>query len=141
MKNQLFFALFLLPVLVFGQTKTEQKLIELEKKRFAAMVNRDFTTLRELLSDDLRYTHSNAKFETKAEFLTEITDGTLRYQKMEPEQIVVKVFKKTAVITGLCYVSVKQGERVVESQLRYTDVWQKRAGRWQMVAWQSARVP
>lgn len=140
MKNLLIFSLLCLPLLVFSQTKTERKLIELEKKRFAAMVSRDFPTLRELLADDLRYTHSNAKFETKAEYLTEITDGTLRYQKMEPEQIVVKVFKKTAVITGLVQVSVKQGDRVVDSQLRYTDVWQKRHGRWQMVAWQSVRV-
>ncbi len=141
MKKYLLPALFLLPMLVFAQTKTEKKLVELEKKRFAAMVAVDFAMLREMLADDLRYTHSNAKFETKAEFLTEITDGTLRYQKMEPEQIVVKVFKKTAVITGLVYVSVKQGDRTVDSQLRYTDVWQKRGGRWQMVAWQSTRVP
>jgi hypothetical protein len=25
--------------------------------------------------------------------------------------------------------------------LRYTDVWAKRAGAWQMVAWQSTRLP
>ncbi len=141
MKNCLFLALLLLPLAGFGQTRTEQKLADLERRRFAAMVDRDFPTLRDLLADDLRYTHSNAKFETKAEFLTEINDGTLRYQKMAPQQIDVRVFKKTAVITGVCEVVVKQGERVVESMLRYTDVWQKRDGRWQLVAWQSTRVP
>jgi hypothetical protein len=141
MKKRLIFALFLLPFVVFGQSKTEKKLIELEKKRFEAMISRDVSALREMLADDLRYTHSNAKFESKAEFLTEITDGTLRYQRMEPTEIDCRIFKKTAVITGLVFVSVKQSERVVESQLRYTDVWQKRNGRWQLVAWQSVRVP
>lgn len=144
MKKRLVFALFLLlsglSGSLFAQSRTAQKLIDLDQKRFAAMVNRDFDFLRKVLADDLTYTHSNGKFETKAEFLTEIIDGTLRYQKMEPGDQLVRIYGKMAVITGRCEVSVKQDERVVESKLRYTEVWRKRRGKWQLVAWQSARI-
>ena len=144
MKKRLAFGLFLLLFglsgSLFSQSRTAQKLINLDQKRFAAMVNRDFDFLRKVLADDLTYTHSNGKFETKAEFLTEIIDGTLRYQKMEPGDQLVRIYGKMAVITGRCEVSVKQDERVVESKLRYTDVWRKRRGKWQLVAWQSARI-
>jgi ketosteroid isomerase-like protein len=141
MKKMLFFVLFCFPMFLFAQSRAVKKVTELEKKRFEAMVNLDFVALREMLGDDLRYTHSNGKFESKAEYLTEITDGTLRYQRMEPTEIDVRIFKKTAVVTGLVFVSVKQGDRIVESQLRYTDVWQKRSGKWQLVVWQSVRIP
>lgn len=144
MKKRLVFGLLLLAVCLsgnlFSQSRTAQKLIELDQKRFAAMVSRDFDFLRKILASDLTYTHSNGKFETKAEFLTEIIDGTLRYQKMLPGDQLVRIYGKMAVITGRCEVSVKQGDRVVESQLRYTDVWRKRRGKWQLVAWQSARI-
>jgi len=38
-----------------------QRIIDLDKKRMAAMARQDIATLNALLSDDLVYTHSSAR--------------------------------------------------------------------------------
>ena len=42
-----------------------QKIIDLDKKRMHAMAQKDIATLNALLSDDLVYTHSSARLDTK----------------------------------------------------------------------------
>jgi hypothetical protein len=42
-----------------------QMIIDLDKKRMTAMAQRDIATLNGLLGDDLVYTHSNARLDTK----------------------------------------------------------------------------
>ena len=42
-----------------------QKIIDLDKKRMHAMAQKDIATLNALLSDDLVYTHSTARLDTK----------------------------------------------------------------------------
>lgn len=37
--------------------------------------------------------------------------------------------------------TVLRGEEVEDVALRFTNVWIRRDGRWQMVAWQSTRIP
>jgi hypothetical protein len=43
------------------------------------------------------------------------------------------VFTLEAMVNG------QKGENVLK--LSFLDVWQKRGGKWQMIAWQSARLP
>ena len=42
-----------------------QTIIDLDKKRMTAMAQKDIPTLNTLLSDDLIYTHSSARLDTK----------------------------------------------------------------------------
>jgi ketosteroid isomerase-like protein len=46
-------------------TDNGQKIIDLDRKRMNAMAQKDFATLNALLSDDLVYTHSTARLDTK----------------------------------------------------------------------------
>ena len=57
-----------------------------------------------------------------------------------PDDFTVKVFRDTAVVWfTLKLVGIRQGQRS-EMQLRYTDVWVIRDGRWLCVSTQSTRV-
>jgi len=112
-----------------------------EAARFAAMAANDVTALEPMLGDDLVYTHSTAQVETKREFLQNMRDGTIRYVSIAARDQVVRVYGEAAVITGGATItSVNRGQKRL-SVLRYTDVWVQRDGRWQMVTWQSTRVP
>ena len=109
----------------------------LEEQRFQAQVGGDIAGLERLLSDQLVYTHSNASVDTKASFIEAIR--TRRpYQKVERSGEDVRLHGDTAVVTGQARIDLNGGARL---NLRYTDVWVKTAGGWQMVAWQSTRLP
>ena len=47
----------------------------------------------------------------------------------------------TAVVTGLAKFHVNASGNDIKFQTRFTDVYAKRNGVWQMVAWQSTKIP
>ena len=114
---------------------------ELDAERFAAMVKGDAAALDGLLADDLVYTHSSGKVDSKASFLDDIKGGQLHYKVIRPEDPKLTVYGDTAVTTGLAAFEVNNHGQELNMKLRYTDVWVKRGGKWQMVAWQSTRLP
>jgi len=111
-----------------------------ELARFEAATKNDLDTLGKLLADDLTYTHSTGVLETKEVFLASLKSGKLQFKKIEPADLLVRVFDKTAVINGTAKLSVVSNGEAKEVSVRYTDVWANRAGHWQLVAWQSTKV-
>ncbi|HSB70887.1 MAG TPA: nuclear transport factor 2 family protein [Candidatus Methylomirabilis sp.] len=121
--------------------QAEHQIRQRETRRFEAMVQGDVAALEDILSDDLRYTHANAVFETKAEFIGKIRAGQLKYESFAPEDLVVRVYGTAGVVTGVARVRVQVKGEQLSFQLRFTDVYVKQADRWQMVAWQATRLP
>jgi hypothetical protein len=112
-----------------------------ELARFEAATKNDLDALGKLLADDLTYSHSTGVLETKEVFLDSLKSGKLQFKKIEPADLQVRVYDKTAVINGTAKVSVVSEGKPKDISLRYTDVWVNRAGKWQMVAWQSTKLP
>jgi ketosteroid isomerase-like protein len=112
-----------------------------EKKRFAAMIAGDVAILAPLLADDLTYTHSSGRVDTKAQFLDNLRSGQQKYFSIAPEDTAVRVYGDTAVSTGRSAMHVSAAGQEMRFRIQFTDVWVRRDGRWQMVAWQSTRLP
>jgi hypothetical protein len=53
-----------------------QKIIDLDKQRMTAMAQKDIATLNRLLSDDLIYTHSSARLDTKQSLIGNMESGS-----------------------------------------------------------------
>jgi hypothetical protein len=144
-KFTLIAAIFTLWVLksyvVLSQTSAESVVAEIETQRFAAFVSKDYTYLDKVLADDLFYCHSNALIDTKSSLIQSLKDGKLTYQEMTPEEIKVRIYGKTAVITGLCAAKVLSNGQQINTKFRFTDVYVKNKVGWQMVSWQSLRLP
>ncbi|MBC7923229.1 MAG: nuclear transport factor 2 family protein [Ferruginibacter sp.] len=121
--------------------KPEQMIRTLEERRFEAMVKKDSATMRQILADDLIYTHSNAKVDGKEALIASIVTGSTNYKSFQTEDVQVRDYGGTAVVTGLARVNVFSGGQDQNLRLRFTDVYVNRNGRWQMVAWQSTRQP
>jgi hypothetical protein len=45
------------------------------------------------------------------------------------------------VLTGIARIKVMSGGKPNAFSVRFTDVWGKSGGQWQMVTWQSTRLP
>ena len=118
-----------------------QMIIDLDKKRMTAMAQKDVATLNTLLADDLVYTHSSARLDTKQSLIGAMESGSTVYTSVEPSDVKAQDLGDTVVLTGSCRISVTSGGRPNSFRVRFTDVYANKGGRWQMVAWQSTRLP
>ena len=141
MRTRYLFLFLALPIFTFAQSKTEQKILDTELRRFEAMTRKDTLALRELLADDLVYIHSNTLTESKKEHITNIATGYLIYEKMTREQAKVRRYGKTALSNGVVQVRGILKEKTFEMRLAYTAVYRKKGGTWRLVNWQSTKVP
>jgi ketosteroid isomerase-like protein len=113
-----------------------------EKAWAAATVKGDEATLKQVLADDLSYTHSNGETDTKAVFIDNLKTGVRRYHRLDHEGMEVKMYGNTAVLRATAQVETSQkGGKPAPAHLRFIHVWILQNGRWQMVAHQSLRLP
>ncbi len=118
-----------------------QKIIDLDKQRMQAMAHKDVATLNALLSDDLVYTHSSARIDTKQSLMGAMTAGTTVYTSVEPSDVKAQDLGDTVVLTGVARIQVLSNGNPNSFGVRFTDVYTHKGGQWQMVAWQSTRLP
>ena len=118
-----------------------QTVIELDKKRMQAMAAKDVATLEALIADDLIYTHSSARLDTKRSLIEGMTSGKTVYTAVEPWDVKAQDLGDTVVLTGTCQIKVTSNGTANAFGVRFTDVYARRDGRWQMVTWQSTKLP
>ncbi len=118
-----------------------QKVIELDKQRMDAMAKKDLAALNRLISDDLVYTHSSARLDTKQSLIGNMEGGSTVYTSVVPSDVKAQDLGDTVVLTGSCKISVMSQGRPNSFGVRFTDVWANKGGQWQMVTWQSTRTP
>ena len=123
--------------------KVEQQVLQAEKDRFAAMMKPDGAALDRVLADDLTYTHTNALFQTKAEFIKSVTSGQIDYVTVAPDesQWKVRVDGNLAIVNGVAAVNVVDTGKDLKFKIRYTTVHRNQGGRWQLVSWHATRFP
>ena len=119
----------------------EKQILELESQRMKAMVGADTETLKGIYADDLTYTHTSAAEDTKQSMLEALETGRLNYTAMDARDVTIRVYGDTAILTGKAQVKVISSGRDLTFGLIFTDVYTKRDDNWQMVAWQSTRLP
>jgi ketosteroid isomerase-like protein len=118
-----------------------QKVIDLDRQRMEAMAKKDLGKLNELIADDLIYTHSSARLDTKQSLIGNMESGSTVYTSVVPSDVKAQDLGDTVVLTGSCKISVMSGGKPNSFGVRFTDVWANKNGRWQMVTWQSTRTP
>ena len=115
-------------------------IIELDRKRMTAMAEKDIAALSELIADDLIYTHSSARLDTKQSLIGNMQSGATVYQAVEPSDVKAQDLGNAVVLTGVAKIRVMSGGNPNAFTVRFTDVYANRGGKWQMVTWQSTRL-
>lgn len=119
---------------------TVSEITALEDRRWAAQIAGDLDALDVLLADELSYTHSNGMVDTKASYIEAIAGKVFDYQSESRSDVKVEVVGDTAMVTGRVAMTVLAGGRTVELDSRYTVVWIRRDGSWQLLCWQSTPI-
>ena len=129
-------------VLAAAADKSADAVKAAEKNWATATVACDETTLRQVLADDLTYTHSTGDTDTKAQFMSNLKTGVRKYLKLNHEGMDVRNYGNTAVVTATAQIETSQkGGAASPAHLRFIHVWIYQNGRWQLVAHQSLRLP
>src|SRR6478736_2891580 len=118
-----------------------QKVIDLDRQRMEAMAKKDIAALNKLISSDLVYTHSSARLDTKDSLIGAMESGRTVYTAVVPSDVKAQDLGDTVVLTGSCKISVMSQGRPNSFGVRFTDVYANKGGQWQMVTWQSTRLP
>lgn len=124
-----------LPLAVFAQSSAEKEVLAAHEAYMKAARAGDTGPLAKLFADELLYSHSNAKLETKAEAIAAIATGKPNFKLHEQK---VTVYGNTAVIRAKATsINPKTGD----IPLSILQVWVKKGGQWQMVQRQTTRLP
>ncbi|MGD9617022.1 MAG: nuclear transport factor 2 family protein [Alphaproteobacteria bacterium] len=117
------------------------RVVALDAQRMTAMSQGDVGTLNALIADELVYTHSSARLDTKKSLIENMQTGKTVYTAVVPSDVQAQDYGDTVVLTGNARISVKSGDNAMNFGVRFTDVWANKGGNWQMVAWQSTKTP
>ena len=116
-------------------------ILKIDEARFAAMIRGDIPTLQKILADDLVYTHSSGLVEGKTEFIAALQTGNLKYISIDVEEKKARVYGTVGVVNGKARITINSRGQDQSFVIRYLDVYANRSGQWQMIAWQSTRIP
>ena len=117
-------------------SRNEKDLIEIEDKWLEAGIRGDAKTAAQLLAEDYQGMTQSGAVQDKAQFVAEVGAGGLRADSFYQDERYVRIFAETAVSTGR--LSLKQHGGI--AQTRYTRVYVKRQGRWQLIIMQTTRI-
>jgi hypothetical protein len=67
--------------------------------------------------------------------------GSTVYTAVVPSDVVAQDLGDAVVLTGVARISVTSNGNPINFGVRFTDVYANKSGQWQMVAWQSTRLP
>ncbi|MCS6930055.1 MAG: nuclear transport factor 2 family protein [Saprospiraceae bacterium] len=141
MKYKIIVLLLLFPLCSRGQSSKNLSVLQDELRRFDAMIRRDTAALALWLSEELVYRHSNGLLEDKRRHLEAIASGALVYEQLVRDSAQVRCYGRTALVNGIARVRGCLQQTPFDLRLSYLAVYRKRSGRWQLIRWQSTRLP
>ena len=114
--------------------------VKADKARLTAMMAGDGEALARLMSDQLRFVHSDGRVESKADYVKNLMAGDTAYADAKTSELeTTQVSTDVVVVIGVQEMRKRLGPTWSDIKLRYLAVWRNESGVWRMVAWQSAR--
>ena len=131
-----------------GDLNAQRELAQLETEFYQAYTNGEASKIDRLLAAD--YTHNDIRggFKTRAAYMMYINAladgikaGTIKIDSSATDDLRVRVYGDTAVVTGRWTARGRRGGKDDDEQLRFVNVWVKQQGaHWQTVAGQVTMV-
>jgi ketosteroid isomerase-like protein len=113
--------------------------IQLEDQWTTALVQRDTRTFDRLLAPNFVYTE-NASVMGRNDVIKSVS-GSDRVDWARNEGMRLHDFGDVQVITGVLHLRGKGKEGPFDRRYQFTDTWQRRNGRWQIIAAQDYLIP
>jgi len=113
-----------------------------DNERQAAIMAGDRARLEAIFSDQLRYSHSNGKVDSKSSYVETLVSHQTVYESFDyKERSFSLVAPDIVLMTGRVLIHARNGEQKVENDLNFLAVWREEGGHWRFLAWQSCKNP
>lgn len=132
----MFFTMF-----TFAQTKEEQAVVRVVENLRKAMVDADKSTLQSLVSDKLSYGHSSGAVEDKKLFVDNVMTGKSDFVSIGLTDQTISISDNNAIVRHKLDAVTNNDGKPGEAHLLVLMVWQKKAGKWTLLARQAVKQP
>lgn len=117
-----------------------EDLLKLEAEWNAAIVARDVAVLDRILADDFLLVWIDGSLIRKPAMLSGAVSRKAEIDPFRTEDVEVRLYGDTAIVTGRFAQTVRLGEKSETNQFRYTDVYVLDGKRWRAVSAQAALI-
>ena len=107
---------------------------QLDQERIQAQIGADAAALDRLYAEDFIGIGPSGTVRAKGQVIADFTSGSLRFQTITIDDVQWRVYGDTAVETGRSTMNGQDKGKPVPRNNRFTRVWVKKLGRWQLVA-------
>ena len=114
-----------------SNTPEQQKVINLSKKKWDWMADKNVDSLNMLFDDKAMFIHMGGTWGKEQELAT-IKSGGIWYKKAEVYSVVVNMFGNTAILLNDIDLVAEVGGREVTNPFMVTEVYVKDGGKWKM---------
>ena len=114
-------------------SEAEEELLKVEDQFAEAIVKNDLDGIGRLVTDDWIIIDPDGGTVDRTRFLEVIKSGDLTHELMESDDLRVRVYGDSAVVTAITRAKGKFMGQEFSTQERATDVFVKREGRWRCV--------
>ncbi len=118
----------------------EQHVRQLNDDWVKAMVRGDGPTLERIMAEDFFFAYP-LEGDDKAQFISDVTSGNLKIEHIAREQVSVRVFGSTAVLTARDSATWLYNGRQLGGQYKIISIFTERNDRWQLCAVQACPMP
>jgi ketosteroid isomerase-like protein len=119
----------------------EEELLKLEKAFAEAIAKNDPEAIERFVADDWIIIDPDGEIVDRTRFFEVIKSGALTHDMMESDDLRVRIYGDSAVVTALTHTRGKFMGQEFSTQERATDVFVKCDGRWQCVLTHLTRFP
>jgi ketosteroid isomerase-like protein len=127
--------------LLHREDRLRREIENLESQWRTALMQNDATTINRLLADDYLGINPNGTLETKADAMAQQRLGVVKIVSIEPDNVKIRVYGDTAVVTSQVDVQGRDGDRDIGGRYHYTHVYSRRSGDWKVVSFEASRLP
>jgi ketosteroid isomerase-like protein len=125
---------------VNDRSNSDSALLELARKTGEAWAAHDIRTLERLIDDPYFHTNLSGRTFNRAEWLAEQVPNFTPRPTITFDDMKVRVFGDTAVLTGRNVVTLRHEGKVREQALRFTQVWRRYGDTWRRAVFQGTEV-
>ena len=117
----------------------EQRLRHMNEEWVKAMTNGDGPTLDRIMADDFVFSYP-LEGDDKAQFIADCVSGDLKIQHINRDQVSVRVFGPTAMLTARDTANWIYHGREISGQYKILNVYSLREGEWKLCAVQACPI-
>ena len=117
-----------------GSAETERELLKANEQYDEAIMRGDVAALDRIFADEFIYTNPKAEVLDKKQQIAVLSSGGFKLTGATSDDVRIRVYGETAVMTGRFTAKTESAGKTEMIDERYTAVWVRRDGRWQLVA-------